>query len=76
LERQSHVDGDFLRILVERQALRYLLDMAEDMDLFKECLHELDGGAWTKGFDEDGDQDAKYMGLAYEVLGYYLRPVF
>jgi hypothetical protein len=77
MNTQSHVDGDFLKMLLDKQALGYLLETPDDVALFKEYLDQLDGGKWTDGFDEGNEsEEAKYMELAYEVLRYFLRPVF
>jgi len=75
MKRQSHIDGDFLKILLDKGALGFLLETPDDVALFKECLDGLDGGQWTNGFEGD-DEEEKYMGLAYDVIRYFLRPVF
>ena len=70
---EMHVDGDVLGRCLERRALERVVVGEERVARLRELLGELDGGRYTAGWAEEGD-DKRYFGLAYEVLEYYLSP--
>ncbi|KAM0282707.1 hypothetical protein ACHAQH_002904 [Verticillium albo-atrum] len=73
-KRQGHVDGDVLRRCLDKRALEALLSAGDGADvLLRDALEGLEGGRWTDSFE---GQREKYVELAYEVLEYYLAPVF
>jgi hypothetical protein len=71
------VDGDVLQRCLETRNLEQLVDLGS-APTFKNCLDQLDGGKWTRGFEEEADGQNTgqlYFDLAYDILEYFLTPV-
>ncbi|ROT38696.1 hypothetical protein SODALDRAFT_277774 [Sodiomyces alkalinus F11] len=74
--RNKHIDGDVLQRCLDARKLEELFSHGQDTrlaDLLRERLDSLDGGKWTTGFN---GSHQKYVELAYDVVEYYLSPVF
>ncbi|KAF3354472.1 hypothetical protein VD0002_g10087 [Verticillium dahliae] len=72
--RHGHVDGNVLQRCLDKRALEALLSAGDGADvLLRDALENLEGGRWTASF---GGQREKYVDLAYEILEYFLAPVF
>lgn len=72
---EMQVDGDLMQRCLEQRALQGLVARrAEWMALFREYLDGVDGGRWTKGWEEE-DASARYFALAYDILEYFLVPI-
>ncbi|KAM0327927.1 hypothetical protein ACHAQA_005325 [Verticillium albo-atrum] len=72
--QQGHVDGDVLQRCLDARALELFLTEDNGADvLLREALDGLEGGRWTASFE---GQKERYVGLAYEILEYFLAPVF
>lgn len=86
---EMQVDGDLMQRCLEKRALEGLMSKREEwMEMFVDYLDGVDGGRWTKGFQEEDGEDEedamtmdgeerrrKYFALAYEILEYFLVPV-
>lgn len=78
LERQ--VDGDLMQRILDRRALEALVwSRREWVRYFMEYLDGVDGGRWTGGFEAmaggEEERGGAYLGLAYEILEYFLVPI-
>ncbi|KHN97877.1 thermotolerance protein [Metarhizium album ARSEF 1941] len=75
-----HIDGDLLSRCLENRLLEKIIGTADGLDLFCEYLDALDGGRWTDRFRDgigssEGEREAAYFNLGYDILGYILAPV-
>ncbi|KAI0888688.1 uncharacterized protein GGS22DRAFT_62226 [Annulohypoxylon maeteangense] len=69
----THIDGDILRICLDRRALEGLVSNSKYLQRFRELLKPLDEDGYlsSEGISSDGS----YFELAYSILKYYLSPV-
>lgn len=72
---EMHVDGDILQRCLKKRALERLITRPEHVSRFMGLLEELDDGRQAVGLAANGDP-GRHFQLAYEILEYYLRPVF
>ncbi len=76
-----HIDGDMLQRSLEKRALEQLFARPGHFARLVELLDELEGGKWTAAWktDRPASRDelrAKYFRLLYDVIEYYVAPVF
>ncbi|KAI1457541.1 hypothetical protein F4805DRAFT_173087 [Annulohypoxylon moriforme] len=69
----THVDGDILRICLDKQALEGLVSKPKYLRRFQELLQPLDEDGYLS--PEGASSDGSYFELAYSILKYYLSPV-
>ncbi|KAI1205722.1 uncharacterized protein F4807DRAFT_464403 [Annulohypoxylon truncatum] len=69
----THVDGDILRICLDRHALEGLVLSPKYLQRFRELLKPLDEDGYLSS--EGLSSDESYFELAYSILKYYLSPV-
>ncbi|KAI2473109.1 hypothetical protein F4781DRAFT_262598 [Annulohypoxylon bovei var. microspora] len=69
----SQVDGDILRICLDRHVLEELVSNPQYLQRFRELLKPLDEDGHISS--EGPSSDTSYFELAYSILKYYLSPV-
>ncbi|KAI0899955.1 hypothetical protein F4806DRAFT_271996 [Annulohypoxylon nitens] len=69
----THVDGDVLRICLDKHALEGLVSGPGYLQRFRELLKPLDEDGYLSPGAINGD--GSYFDLAYNILKYYLSPV-
>ena len=75
------IDGDMLQRCLDERALEQLFSAPEPAARLFRLLDALDSGRWTSSFKPQGaaqpdQQRKKYFALLYDILEYYLEPVF
>jgi hypothetical protein len=72
---EMHIDGDILQRCLAKRALEELVSEPDYLVRFRQLLDALEKGRYTQ-FIQEGNDTGEYFELAYDILKYYLAPVF
>lgn len=70
---KKHINGDILRRVLKEKILGHLLRDPQAISRLQEYLVKVDGGKWTTGIDMK--EKEQWIGIAYDMLKYFLQPV-